>query len=206
MDASSYDEFGNYIGPELASSSEEEEEENDYETEAAQVHADQDEVDEQSDQEGHSSGESGGYSELTAMARRMDIAQTQVVLHEDKKYYPDAEEVFGPGVEALVQEEDTQPLTEPIIAPIKVRKFQVDEEEGLPDTSYTKEFLVDLLGYPAMTRNLAVSGHLHHGKTALVDLLVASTHEWPEWDKAAPVATPTAKMPKPSERAFGYTD
>ncbi|KAJ2439416.1 hypothetical protein GGF42_007959, partial [Coemansia sp. RSA 2424] len=206
MDASSYDEFGNYIGPELASSSEEEEEENDYETEAAQVHADQDEVDEQSDQEGHSSGESGGYSELTAMARRMDIAQTQVVLHEDKKYYPDAEEVFGPGVEALVQEEDTQPLTEPIIAPIKVRKFQVDEEEGLPDTSYTKEFLVDLLGYPAMTRNLAVAGHLHHGKTALVDLLVASTHEWPEWDKAAPVATPTAKMPKPSERAFGYTD
>ncbi|KAJ2631078.1 hypothetical protein GGF44_004000, partial [Coemansia sp. RSA 1694] len=101
MDASSYDEFGNYIGPELASSSEEEEEENDYETEAAQAHADQDEVDEQSDQEGHSSGESGGYSELTAMARRMDIAQTQVVLHEDKKYYPDAEEVFGPGVEAL---------------------------------------------------------------------------------------------------------
>ncbi|KAJ2746924.1 hypothetical protein GGI19_006376, partial [Coemansia pectinata] len=128
MDASSYDEFGNYIGPELASSSEEEEE-SDYETEA--VHGDMadgpdeiDQMDEHSDQEDHSGGESGGYSELTAMARRMDIAQTQVVLHEDKKYYPDAEEVFGPGVEALVQEEDTQPLTEPIIAPIKVRKFQ----------------------------------------------------------------------------------
>ncbi|KAJ2745654.1 hypothetical protein GGI20_001979 [Coemansia sp. BCRC 34301] len=208
MDASNYDEFGNYIGPELASSSEEEEEEeeelNDYEAE--QVHGDQNEMDEHSDQEIHSSGESGGYGELTAMARRMDIAQTQVVLHEDKKYYPDAEEVFGPGVEALVQEEDTQLLTEPIIAPIKVRKFQVDEEGDLPETSYTKEFLVDLLGYPAMTRNLAIAGHLHHGKTALVDLLVASTHEWPEWDSAAPIATPTAKMPKPNEKAFGYTD
>lgn len=34
-----------------------------------------------------------------------------VVLHEDKKYYPTAEEVYGPEVETIVQEEDTQPLT-----------------------------------------------------------------------------------------------
>lgn len=34
----------------------------------------------------------------------------QVVLHEDKKYYPTAEETFGEGTEALVQEEDAQPL------------------------------------------------------------------------------------------------
>ncbi|KAJ2685567.1 hypothetical protein IWW39_004193 [Coemansia spiralis] len=196
MDASDYDEFGNYIGPELASSSDEQEEE-----EESNYDAVPEEVDEESDRE-----DSGGYSELTAMARRMDIAHTQVVLHEDKKYYPDADEVFGPGVEALVQEEDTQPLTEPIIAPIKVRKFQVDQEDGLPETTYTKEFLVDLLTYPSMVRNLAVAGHLHHGKTALVDLLVASTHLWPEWDRAVPMATPTTKMPKPNENAFGYTD
>jgi 116 kDa U5 small nuclear ribonucleoprotein component len=30
----------------------------------------------------------------------------QIVLHEDKQYYPDAEQVYGPGVEALVVEED----------------------------------------------------------------------------------------------------
>ena len=35
----------------------------------------------------------------------------QVVLHEDKQYYPDAEEIFGPGVETLVMDEDAQPLT-----------------------------------------------------------------------------------------------
>jgi len=35
----------------------------------------------------------------------------EVVLHEDKKYYPTAEEVYGPEVETIVQEEDTQPLT-----------------------------------------------------------------------------------------------
>ena len=40
-----------------------------------------------------------------------DAADMQVVLHEDKKYYPTAEEVYGPEVETIVQEEDTQPLT-----------------------------------------------------------------------------------------------
>lgn len=59
-------------------------------------------------------------------------------MHEDKKYYPSAEEVYGEGVETMVQEEDTQPLSEPIIAPIKVRKFNVTETD-LPETHYKKE-------------------------------------------------------------------
>lgn len=33
-----------------------------------------------------------------------------VVLHEDKKYYPTAEEVYGEETETLVMEEDAQPL------------------------------------------------------------------------------------------------
>lgn len=45
-----------------------------------------------------------------------------VVLAEDKQYYPAASEVYGPGVEALVMEEDAQPLEVPIIAPIKVMR------------------------------------------------------------------------------------
>ena len=44
----------------------------------------------------------------------------QVVLHEDKKYYATAEEVYGQDVETLVMDEDAQPLEVPIIAPIKV--------------------------------------------------------------------------------------
>jgi len=67
-----------------------------------------------------------------------DVPQTQIVLHEDKKYYPSAEEVYGPEVETLVQEEDTQPLSEPIIQPIKIKKFQVQEKD-LPETRYKKE-------------------------------------------------------------------
>jgi 116 kDa U5 small nuclear ribonucleoprotein component len=34
-------------------------------------------------------------------------------------------EVYGEGVETIVQEEDAQPLTEPIIKPVKMRRFQV---------------------------------------------------------------------------------
>jgi U5 small nuclear ribonucleoprotein component len=30
----------------------------------------------------------------------------QIVLHEDKQYYPDAAEIFGEDVEAIIEEED----------------------------------------------------------------------------------------------------
>jgi hypothetical protein len=55
-----------------------------------------------------------------------DAPSNQIVLHEDKKYYQTALEVYGPDVETLVQEEDAQPLTEPIVKPVKQRKFQVN--------------------------------------------------------------------------------
>ena len=60
-----------------------------------------------------------------------------VILHEHKKYYPTAEEIYGPDVETLVQEEDAQPLSEPIVAPIKVRRWVV-QEKGMPETRYDK--------------------------------------------------------------------
>ena len=87
-----------------------------------------------------------------------------VVLHEDKKYYPTAEETYGKETEALVQEEDAQPLEVPIIAPIKQKKFQVEESQGLR-SRYTPEFLGSLLSTPELIRSVAVVGHLHHGKT-----------------------------------------
>ncbi|CAG8584995.1 13490_t:CDS:2 [Acaulospora colombiana] len=110
-----------------------------------------------------------------------DIPQTQVVLHEDKKYYPSAEEIYGPEVETLVQEEDTQPLSEPIIQPIKIKKFQI-QEKGLPETRFKKEFLVDMMNFPELIRNIAIIGHLHHGKTSFVDMLVNETHSSVAWD------------------------
>ena len=64
-----------------------------------------------------------------------------VILHEDKQYYPSAEDVYGPGVETLVQEEDAQPLSEPIIAPIKIRKWTV-EEKDMPETRFDKRCVI----------------------------------------------------------------
>lgn len=61
-----------------------------------------------------------------------------VVLHEDKRYYPSSAEVFGPDVETIVQEEDTQALTVPLIAPLKHKKFQI-REQNLPETVYDME-------------------------------------------------------------------
>ncbi len=39
-----------------------------------------------------------------------DNPEMAVVLHEDKKYYPSAEETYGAETETLVMEEDAQPL------------------------------------------------------------------------------------------------
>ncbi|XP_065839925.1 116 kDa U5 small nuclear ribonucleoprotein component-like [Oscarella lobularis] len=151
MDPDLYDEFGNYIGPELESDESEEEAE-------AEPDADEDVEQEENMEE----------------EEEIDPS-TAVVLHEDKKYYPSAVEVYGPDVETIVQEEDTQPLTEPIIAPVKKLKFS-HVERDTPDTVYNLEFLADLMDNSELIRNVAFIGHLHHGKTSFVDLLIEQTH------------------------------
>lgn len=67
-------------------------------------------------------------------------ASRAVVLHEDKRYYPTALEVYGPDVETIVQEEDAQPLDKPLIEPVKKMKFQI-KEQNLPDTTYEMEYV-----------------------------------------------------------------
>lgn len=154
MDQDLYDEFGNYIGPELDSD-------------------DDDEEDSDDEREEHADREYGDDDD--EMEQDDDHNEMQVVLHEDKKYYPTAEEVYGPEVETIVQEEDNQPLTEPIIAPVKKKKFAMTEQD-LPATSYNMEFLSDLMDTPELIRNVTLCGHLHHGKTSFVDCLIEQTH------------------------------
>lgn len=43
----------------------------------------------------------------------------------------------------MVQEEDLQPLSEPIVAPIKVRSFAV-QEKGLPTTRFDRKWVFGL--------------------------------------------------------------
>ena len=105
-----------------------------------------------------------------------DGPSNAVVLHEDKQYYPTAQQVYGPGVETMVQEEDTQPLSQPIIAPVVQKKFVVQEAD-LPPVHFARDFMTDMMNFPEQIRNIAFAGHLHHGKTALMDMLVLQTHD-----------------------------
>ncbi|KAH9056977.1 P-loop containing nucleoside triphosphate hydrolase protein [Lactarius vividus] len=160
-----YDEFGNYIGADIDS---------DEEGDVAEGNTEVPHVSQQRPLEGYD--DEPGAEPGTSLMEVDEPVHNAVVLHEDKQYYPSASEVYGEGVETLVQEEDAQPLTEPIIAPVKVRKWTV-EEKGMPETRFDKGFLVNMMSFPDMVRNVAVVGHLHHGKTALLDMLIFETHK-----------------------------
>ena len=87
-----YDEFGNYVGPPLSDDDEEEESQEEYDETMA-------EAEERANErlafiEGAEDPENGVEDD--------EIGQ-QVVLHEDKKYYPDAAEVY-PDAETILQE------------------------------------------------------------------------------------------------------
>jgi len=183
MDLSQYDEFGNYIGPELS------DEESDYEEDEVQQQVqvpvttagkDQDEEESEDEEKDENDMETdmpeGEGLDGMQLIRVDENPSMEVVLHEDKSYYPSAEEVYGKDVENLIQEEDTQPLSEPIIAPIKAKKYQI-QEKNLPHTYYSKQYLLDMTDHPSMVRNVALIGNLHHGKTTFVDMLISQTHD-----------------------------
>ncbi|KKY37489.1 putative 116 kda u5 small nuclear ribonucleoprotein component [Diaporthe ampelina] len=155
-----YDEFGNFIGEEADAS----EDESQHGVDAGNYVYDDE----------YAEGEQGAAGQ--ELMEVDDAPSNAVVLHEDKQYYPTAAQVYGEGVETLVQEEDAQPLTEPIIAPVEQKKFTV-EEADLPPVFFDRSFMTDLMNFPEQTRNVALAGHLHHGKTAFMDMLVLETHD-----------------------------
>ncbi|TYG74500.1 hypothetical protein E1A91_D04G179400v1 [Gossypium mustelinum] len=183
MDDNLYDEFGNYIGPDIESdqgSEGEEEEDEDLPDRHVQ------EEGQQSDGEAPD-GVSNGW--ITA-ANDVDM-DNQIVLAEDKKYYPTAEEVYGEDVETLVMDEDEQPLEQPIIKPVKNIKFEVGVKDS--STYVSTQFLIGLMSNPGLIRNVALVGHLQHGKTVFMDMLVEQTHHMNTFDQK-------------SEKHMRYTD
>ncbi|KAK0246470.1 Calreticulin family-domain-containing protein [Armillaria nabsnona] len=170
-----YDEFGNYIGADLDS---------DDEDDVPQIPSYAQPSGSAAPLEGYDEDVQMPGPDNNALMEIDEPVHNAVVLHEDKQYYPSASDVYGPDVETMVQEEDAQPLTEPIIAPVKVRKWQV-EEKDMPETRFDKGFLLNMTAFPDMIRNVAVVGHLHHGKTALMDMLVFETHKL-VWDSDHP--------------------
>ena len=86
-----------------------------------------------------------------------------------------------------MMEEDAQPLEVPIIAPIKQKNFDNIEKEPLR-THYSNEFLAGLTGNPELIRNVAVVGHLHHGKTLVRPSVAIGQMQWSRWLPARPTA------------------
>ncbi|KAI5475794.1 116 kda u5 small nuclear ribonucleoprotein component [Pseudohyphozyma bogoriensis] len=159
-----YDEFGNYIGADLDSDSD---------VESAGV------------AEAGPSGQGQAYEEDEAPVEELEGMEVDdadvptsnaIILHDDKTYYQSAQALYGADVETMVQEEDSQPLTQPIVEPVKTRKFRVGASNG-PEKRWDDEFMLGLAQNPEMVRNVVVVGHLHHGKTSLVDMLVYETHK-----------------------------
>ncbi|KAJ7551293.1 hypothetical protein O6H91_06G009000 [Diphasiastrum complanatum] len=170
MDESLYDEFGNYIGPDIDSDENESEAEGEDDEQMEDGRADGGLTDGEDGWLAHADG-----ADHTAADEDMET-EGAVVLAEDKKYYPTAMEVYGEGVETLVMDEDAQPLEEPIIKPVKAKKFEVKVMDGLL-TYVSTDFLLGLMSNPALVRNVALVGHLQHGKTLFMDMLVEQTHE-----------------------------
>jgi 116 kDa U5 small nuclear ribonucleoprotein component len=174
MDEDLYDEFGNYIGPEIEDSDDEED--------------NLDIGDEFGDAMDFESEHPGTGGQVVAADHYDSAARTggtpaenRIVLHEDKKYYPEADEVY-PGVKTVLLDEDAQDLSEPIIKPIKSKHFAAGKVgQETPALKYSAEFLATLMNTPTLVRNIAIVGHIHHGKTVFVDTLVQATQET-AWD------------------------
>lgn len=128
-----YDEFGNYIGPV-------EETDHDFsENSGDNVEHDSD-IDAKTNQYNNDN-----YSTQTIplnynSGHNSNSNSSVVVLNEDKKYFPSAMEIYGESVQVLVEDEDAQALTEPIIAPIKeILIDSVAGESYVPVLKYSLE-------------------------------------------------------------------
>ncbi|KAK6915008.1 116kDa U5 small nuclear ribonucleoprotein component, N-terminal [Dillenia turbinata] len=181
MDECLYDEFGNYIGPEIESDHESDGEEEDEDMQEKPG------MEAEASDEKDAAAASNGWITATS---DVDM-DNQIVLAEDKKYYPTAEEVYGEDVETLVMDEDEQPLEQPIIKPVRNIKFEVGVKDS--STYVSTQFLLGLMSNPSLVRNVALVGHLHHGKTVFMDMLVEQTHHISTFDTN-------------SEKLMRYTD
>ena len=80
----------------------------------------------------------------------------------------------------MIEQEDRQTLETPLVSTEAEKSH--DYEENL-QTYYENQYLFDLLTNSNSTRNVCVAGHLHHGKSLLMDSLVQQTHvRKPDWN------------------------
>lgn len=172
-----YDEFGNYIGPDLDDSSSDEEEEDSVGEEAP------DEASDVSDEDGI---EGAIVVNTDTVASEVAEPMGAVVLHEDKVHYPSAGEVYGEEVRTAVLDEDAMDLDVPLVEPVSTKtnlasttSKQVEELEW----NFSDDYLTAMFSNETTRtrRSVALVGHLHVGKTSFVDFLIEMGQREPDY-------------------------
>lgn len=183
-EAELYDEFGNYIGPELDDS----DDDDDSDEDAANAAAPDDASDVSNEDHHHN-----------RMILERDVHQEEtaepmqaIVLHEDKEHYPAAETVYGEDVRTAVIDEDAvlDVDTAVVVEKVATQSLYDDQDDAaggngsfakLPvqeesDWLYTDDYLgVHLQNETSRNRRgVALVGDFHHGKTSLIDCLLGA--------------------------------
>lgn len=178
-----YDEFGNYIGPELEDSSSSD---------------DDDSVPPAAPDDASEVSEASANQQQMISTKEVEPL-TAIVLHEDKEHYPSAEQTYGEHVRTAVLDEDAMDIETPIM---EAETKKVLHVQGI---QYEWNYKDDYLGAQFLnetTRNrraIAVLGHLHHGKTSLIDLILEPTLQSGTWGPRASLDVPKGGGPR-------YTD
>ena len=182
-----YDEFGNYIGPDMPEINDEDDEEpqntnqkvtsQDFKNISSEE--DDDDLDDEKTEKNPNVPNITKIPDIEINPNKIITEQNKynVILNEEKELFPDADEVF-PDAENLVMEEDAQPITIPIIAPKKENKLDLFET-SMPNLTFNFDFLGHLMTMPKLVRNIAVAGSLQHGKTSFMDMFIHYTHNNP---------------------------
>jgi U5 small nuclear ribonucleoprotein component len=187
-----YDEFGNYIGPDLDEDSDDDDSDDDDKLQPRDDQADSDVSEDEEDDNLHNR-ELVTHDSSTTPAAMLAEPMQAIVLHEDKEYYPSVDQVYGEDVRTAVLDEDAMELEEPLVKPVSTKTpyatatadattttggvrplHVVDEQTGW---SYSSDYLSAMLSNETTRtrRGVAIVGHLHHGKTTLMDLLLEQT-------------------------------
>jgi U5 small nuclear ribonucleoprotein component len=133
------------------------------------------------------------------------------ILPEDRSYYPDAKEIFGDDVEVKVfmtDDDGTTAATQtgdnkrPILQNVvKSNKISKSLQKSIPP--YSLEFISSLMNIPTLCRSVVFVGHLHHGKTSLLDGLLERSNNGKPFDFTKP--RPRAFDSRPDEKSRGIS-
>ena len=107
----------------------------------------------------------------------------KIILADDASMNPTLSNTFGHEVETIIATSDAKSLNDPIVQPNVVKEFMI-EENTLPETSYTKQYMWELSNITERIRNVALCGNLHAGKTSILDMLIKQTHNFKDTNRS----------------------